>query len=253
MVVIHTNSELDKLRESGRIVALVHEKLKESIRPGISTLDINNIAEKIIMSENGLPAFKGYRGYPFATCCSVNATIVHGFPSKYILKDGDILSIDVGVLKEGFYGDAAFTIGIGTISTNAKRLIDTSKNALNTAISNIKEGVTTGTIGRIIEEYSQSRGFFVVKNYIGHGIGRQLHMEPAVYNYGRDIDGIKLKAGMCICIEPMLCVDSAENYKLKDGWTVVTKNGKLSAHDEHQIIVHKNNAEIITRSINVFI
>ena len=133
MVVIHTNSELDKLRKSGRIVALVHEKLKESIRPGISTLDINNIAEKIIMSENGLPAFKGYRGYPFATCCSVNATIVHGFPSKYILKDGDILSVDVGVLKEGFYGDAAFTIGIGNISTNAKRLIDTSKNALNAA------------------------------------------------------------------------------------------------------------------------
>lgn len=250
MVVIHTSRDLDKLRESGRIVALVHEELQKIITPGISTLDLDNAAEKIILSEGGLPAFKGYKGYPFATCCSVNATIVHGFPNKYILKNGDIISVDVGVLKNNFYGDAAFTVGVGEINTEKKRLIDTARNALNAAILNVKEGVTTGTIGRIIEEHSQTEGFYVVRNYVGHGIGKQLHMEPAVYNFGRDIEGVKLKAGMCICIEPMLCVDSAENYRLKDGWTVVTKNGKLSAHVEHQVIVHKDGAEVITRRHN---
>ena len=250
MVVIHTSRDLDKLRESGRIVALVHEELQKIITPGISTLDIDNAAEKIIISEGGLPAFKGYKGYPFTTCCSVNDTIVHGFPNKQTLKNGDIISVDVGVLKNSFYGDAAFTVGVGEISIEKKKLIDTARNALNAAILNVKEGVTIGTLGRIIEEYSQTEGFYVVRNYVGHGIGKQLHMEPAVYNFGRDIEGVKLKAGMCICIEPMLCVDSAENHRLKDGWTVVTKNGKLSAHVEHQIIVHKDGAEVITRRNN---
>ena len=254
MVIIHTESDLNKLRENGRIVALIHQELKNLIRPGITTMYIEKIAEELIYSEGAIPGFKGYKGYKFCTCISIDDEVVHGLPSnKRILKDGDLISVDIGTYKEGFFGDAAFSVQVGNKTRIVQALIKASEGALNAAISNIKEGVTTGTIGRIIEEYSQSRGFFVVKNYIGHGIGRQLHMEPAVYNYGRDIDGIKLKAGMCICIEPMLCVDSAENYKLKDGWTVVTKNGKLSAHDEHQIIVHKNNAEIITRSINVFI
>ena len=246
MVVIHTSRDLDKLRESGRIVALVHQELTKIVVPGVSTLELDNFAEKLIRSENGLPAFKGYRGYPFSICCSVNEIIVHGFPNKKELKEGDIISLDVGVLKDSFYGDAAITLAVGKINETKQRLIDASKKALNAAISAAREGVTTGTIGRIIEEYSQSEGFTVVKNYIGHGIGKQLHMEPSIYNFGRDIEGVKLKSGMCICIEPMLCEGSAENHRLKDGWTVVTNDSKMSCHVEHQIIIHKNSAEIIT-------
>lgn len=246
MVVIHTSSDLDKLRESGRIVALVHRELTKLVTPGITTLELDNFAEKIIRSEGGLPAFKGYRGFPFATCCSTNEVIVHGFPNNKKLNEGDILSIDVGVLKNGFYGDAAITVGVGSVGSSNKQLMNASKKTLEAAIAIAKEGVTTGTIGKTIEACALKYGYSVVKNYIGHGIGKELHMEPAVANYGRDVDGIKLKTGMCICIEPMLVKASADNYRLEDGWTVVTTNGQVSAHVEHQVIIHKDHAEIIT-------
>ena len=246
MVVTHTSSDLDKLRESGRIVALVHRELAELVVPGISTLELDSIAEKIILSEGGLPAFKGYRGFPFCTCCSTNEVIVHGFPTSKELVEGDLLSIDVGVYKNGFYGDAAFSTGVGTISVEKQELLDVSRMALNGAILEIKEGVTVGTIGRVIEAYALEYGFSVVKNYIGHGIGRDLHMDPPIFNFGRDIEGIKLKAGMCICIEPMLVDGPSDNHRLNDGWTVVTNSGKISCHVEHQVIIHKDCAEIIT-------
>jgi len=246
LVVTHTSSDLYKLRESGRIVALVHKELQKLVAPGISTLELDSVAEKIILAEGGVPAFKGYRGFPFCTCCSTNEVIVHGFPNVRKLEDGDILSVDVGVLKDGFYGDAAFTVGVGSIDENKQDLIDVSQMALNGAILEAKEGVTTGTIGRVIESYATEYGYSVVKNYIGHGIGRDLHMEPAIHNFGRDIEGIKLKAGMCICIEPMLVDGPADNHRLSDGWTVVTDSGRLSCHVEHQVIIHKDHAEIIT-------
>jgi len=246
MLIIHTKSDLDKLRESGRIIALIHKELTKLVIPGITTLELDNVAEKIIKSEGGLPAFKGYKGFPSTICTSINEAIVHGIPSNRKLKEGDILSIDVGVLKDGLFGDAAITLGVGKIRKKGQELIDTSKNVLNAVIEVIKEGVTTGTIGKIIEEYSQIRGYTVVKNYTGHGIGKQLHMSPHIYNFGRDIDGVKLKAGACICVEPMLCIGSSNNHRLKDGWTVVTDDNSLSAHVEHQIIVHKDYAEVIT-------
>ena len=246
MVVIHTSSELDKLREVGKIVASVHKELKKLVEEDITTLELDRVAKKLIEQNNAKPAFLGYQGYPYTTCISVNEVIVHGFPNVRKLKNGDLLSIDVGAIKDDYYGDAAFSCIVGEGTEESKQLLDASEGALNAAISVIKEGVTVGTIGRVIDEYSRSKGFYVVKNYVGHGIGRQLHMEPAIYNYGRDIEGIKLKAGMCICVEPMLCIDSAENHRLKDGWTVVTNNGKLSCHVEHQLIVHKDYAEVIT-------
>lgn len=246
MVVIHTSSELDKLREAGRIVALVHKEIKQLIKEGITTLELDELARVVIKREGGAPAFLGYKGFPFAICTSVNEVIVHGFPNARKLKNGDLISVDVGCKKNGFFGDAAISCIVGKGAEETKKILDASEGALNVAINVIREGVTTGTIGRVIEEYSQSCGFYVVKNYIGHGIGRQLHMEPAIYNYGRDIEGIKLKAGMCICVEPMLCVGNSNNHRLDDGWTVVTDNNKLSCHVEHQIIVHKDHAEIIT-------
>ena len=246
MVLIHTESELGKLREAGRIVALVHKEVKELIKEGITTLELDELAKTVIKREGGSPAFLGYKGFPFTICSSINEVIVHGFPNVRKLKNGDIVSIDVGCKKNGFFGDATISCIVGKGTEETRRLLAASEGALNAAINVIREGVTTGTIGRIIEEYSRNCGFYVVKNYIGHGIGRQLHMEPAIFNYGRDVEGIKLKAGMCICVEPMLCIESADNHRLDDGWTVVTNNGKPSCHVEHQIIIHKNHAEVIT-------
>jgi methionyl aminopeptidase len=245
MVVIHTSSELEKLRESGRIVALVHQELKKLIKEGITTLELDTVAKELIVACGGVPAFLGYRGFPFTICASVNEVIIHGFPNDRKLKDGDVVSIDVGVIKNGFYGDAAFTMQVGEGTPEVQRLIEKSYDTLNEAVSVIKEGTTTGMVGRVIEEYAAFYGYSVVKNYIGHGIGRQLHMSPEIYNYGRDCEGIKLKAGMCICVEPMLCIGEADNFRLSDGWGVVTKDGSLNAHVEYQIIVHKDFAEVI--------
>lgn len=247
MIIINTINEQIKLRENGRIVGVVHKELKKLIRPGITTLFLDKIAEEIIRSEGATPVFKGYKGYDFSTCISVNEEVVHGRPNaQRVLQDGDIVSVDVGTNKLGYCGDACFTIGVGVISRKAESLLKATKGALNAAISVVKEGVTTGMIGSIIEAYAANKGFSVIKEYGGHSIGRELHMDPFVPNYGRPIEGQKLKAGCCICIEPILCLGSPVNHRLKDGWTVVTDDKSLSAHEEHQIIVHKDYAEIIT-------
>lgn len=246
MVVVNTSSELAKLRESARIVAVVHRELKSLVEVGISTAELEAVAIEVIKQEGGVPAFMGYRGYPYALCCSLNNIVVHGFPDVRKLEEGDIIGIDVGVLKDGYYGDAAFTVGVGEISQEATDLIDTAWGALNEAISIVKEGTTTGMIGNLINSYASNKGYGVVTNYIGHGIGRELHEEPSVPNYGRDIDGTRLKSGMCICIEPMITTGSSKNHRLLDGWTVVTDDGSLAAHVEHQIIVHKEYGEIIS-------
>ncbi|RLD07549.1 MAG: type I methionyl aminopeptidase [Chloroflexota bacterium] len=246
MVVVKTSSELELLRESARIVALVHEELKKRILPGITTAELEELTEEIIKQEGGVPAFKGYQGYPYAICTSLNNVIVHGFPDARKLEEGDIIGIDVGVLKNGYYGDAGFTMGVGNISPEADKLIETSWLALNNALVAVQEGTTVGTLGRIINQTAQSEGFSVIKNYSGHGIGREMHEKPPIPNYGRDVDGIRLKVGMCICIEPMLCAGKADNHRLQDGWAVVTDDGSLACHVEHQIIVHKNYGEIIS-------
>ncbi len=255
MNIINTISEQDKLRENGRIVALVHQELKKIIKAGITTLEIDKVAEKVIRAEGALPAFKNYKGFPFCCCISVNEVIVHGYPNDKPLKSGDLITVDVGTYKEGFYGDAAFTVIVDDSkfilpSKDIKikrKLIKISELALDMAINYIKDGVTTGTIGCIIEATAQQFGFSVIRNYVGHGIARNLHEDPAIYNYGRPGKGVKLKTGMCICIEPMLVVGSPDNHRLEDGWGVVTNDGSLSAHVEHQVIVHKDRGEIITK------
>ena len=246
MVIVHTSTALDKLRESARIVAVVHRELKRRIVTGVTTVELEEVTKEIIKQAGGKPAFLGYRGYPYAICTSLNNVIVHGFPDDRELEEGDIIGVDVGVVKDGYYGDAGFTVGVGNISDEAKGLIETAWECLNDAILAVSEGTTTGTIGNIINQHASNKGYSVVKNYIGHGIGREMHEEPAIPNYGREADGIRLKAGMCICIEPMLCVGRSENHRLTDGWTVVTDDGSLAAHVEHQVIVHKNYGEIIT-------
>jgi methionyl aminopeptidase len=244
--VIHTSSNLKLLRDSASIVGKIHKELKKVVVPGIQTKELDSLAEEIIYSSNYLPAFKGYRGYPYTTCISVNNTIVHGFPSNYILRDGDVLSIDVGAYRT-FYGDAAFTMIVGEANNKIDTLlVKTTESCLMKAIGIAKEGTTVGAIGNIIETTANIKGFDVVKNFVGHGIGRRLHEFPQIQNYGKLEEGLVLKSGMCICIEPMLVYDNADNTTLSNEWAVVASNGNNAAHFEHQIIIHKDKAEIIS-------
>ena len=244
--MVKTSGQLELIRESGSIVGEIHRELKKLIEPGIKTKVLESVAEEIIYSRGATPSFKGYRGYPYCTCISPNSTIVHGFPGEYILREGDVLSVDVGAFKH-LHGDAAFTVIVG--EPNSKEdilLVETTERCLKKAIDIAKEGTTTGAIGNIIETTAKAKGFDVVRNFVGHGIGRELHEEPSIYNYGKIESGLMLKAGMVICIEPMITVGKATNTIGDDGWTVTTKDGKNAAHVEHQIIIHKDFAEIIT-------
>ncbi len=246
MVVVKTSSELELLRESARIVAMVHREVKSRIVPGVTTIELEEVTKEIIKQEGGVPAFLRYRGYPYAICTSLNNVVVHGFPDNRKLVEGDIIGVDVGVLKNGYYGDAGFTVGVGKIDDKAHKLIECAWRALEASVLRVKEGVTIGTLGRVIEECAKEDGYSVVRNYVGHGIGKDLHEKPVIPNYGRDLEGIRLKTGMCICIEPMICAGKADNHRLADGWTVVTTDGSLAVHVEHQIIVHKDYGEIIS-------
>ena len=246
--MVHTASSLDCLRENGRIVAKVHRELKKLIKPGISTMFLEDTAKEIIYGERAVPGFLGYKGYGYATCISLNEEIVHGAPSHTrFLEEGDLISIDVGTYLDGFFGDAARSWIVGQPKNEEDvTLLRATRECLNRAIQRAKSGITVGTLGEVIERHATKFGFYVVKNYIGHGIGRSLHMFPAVYNYKSDDEGIILKEGMVIAIEPMLVLDCADNYVLDNGWTVVTANGKNSAHEEHTVVIHKDYAEIIT-------
>lgn len=244
--IVHTSSGLVKLRESGRVVRLVHNELKKIIAPGVTTLELEEVAEEIIAKEGGVPSFKGYRGFPHSICASINEEIVHGFPSNRKLNHGDVLTIDVGVFKEGYHGDAAFMELVGCpISVDDVSLVLASRICLNKAIEHLKEGVTLGSVGNIIESNAKFFGFDVVKNYCGHFIGKELHEIPQVLNFGRDEEGLVLKSGMCLCIEPMLVSNDAANHRLEDGWTVVTDNGNKASHVEAQVIIHKDHCEVI--------
>jgi len=244
--VVHTSSDLDLLRISAGVVGKVHREVKKLIKPGVQTIELEEVAKEIIFSNNCTPSFKGYRGYPYATCISINKAIVHGFPSEYILREGDVVSFDVGAYN-GLHGDAAFTVIVGEANNkNDTLLVETTERCLMEAIDIAKEGTTVGALGNIIETIANTYGFDVVKNYVGHGIGKELHEFPQIQNYGKVEEGLVLKAGMCICIEPMLVFGSAKNVTLDNGWEVVTCNGNNSSHFEHQIIIHKDHAEIIS-------
>jgi len=237
MVILKSPQEIAKLRKSNQIVAEILRELELKIEPGVSTLFLNNLAERLTLEQNARPAFKGYRDYPYTLCASVNNGVVHGFPSKKALKDGDILSIDFGVLYDGYYGDAAITVGVGKISEVAQRLIRATKEALYLGIEKAVPGGRLSDISHAVQSHVERDGFSVVRKFVGHGIGSSLHEEPQIPNFGNPGTGIRLKPGMALAIEPMVNEKNYEVEILDDGWTAVTKDGRLSAHFEHTIAI----------------
>lgn len=233
---------------SGRIVAQVIDSLKKMVAIGVTTKEIEDFADERIKVLGGIPAFKGYRGYPSSVCISVNEQVVHGIPSDRKLKDGDIVSIDIGVFLDGFYGDAAVTISIGTIDKESADLIRVTEESLYLGIENAVEGKRLYDISSAIQKHVEENGFSVVRLFVGHGIGRELHEEPQVPNYGVPGQGPRLKRGMTLAIEPMVNAGGHEVIVLEDGWTAVTKDGKRSAHFEHTVLVTQDKPRILTKN-----
>ena len=248
---IHLKSpaELDVMREAGRINATVLATVKELLKPGVSTADLNAAAEEVLRKHGCVSPFKGYGHPPFPTSIttSVNQELVHGIPSKQRkLKSGDVVSIDCGTVLDGFVADSAFTAGVDEISSEAQKLLDVTKEALHAGINKMRVGNRTGDVSAAIQNYVESHGFHVTREYTGHGVGRQMHEGPQVPNYGKAGTGVPLKAGMTIAIEPMVLVGTAETKVLSDQWTVVSADGSLTAHFEHSIAVTEGEPRILT-------
>ena len=236
------------MRQAGRIVAEVHEALRERIKPGVTTADLDAVAYEIITKREAKPSFKGYRGYPASICASINQEVVHGIPSpKRVLQEGEIIAIDVGATYKGFVGDAAFTAGVGQVSDVAKRLMEATEGSLKAGISQVYAGKHLDDISGAIQDYAEERGFSIVREYVGHGVGRDMHEEPQIPNYRAGKRGPILKPGMTLAIEPMVNEGTWETKTLRDKWTVVTKDGKLSAHFEHTVAVTEAEPEILTK------
>lgn len=253
MGLIKSSREIDLIKESCRIVSLVLKNISNYIKAGITTKEIDSIIEEMILSEGGVPAFKGYGGskhlkpFPAASCISVNEEVVHGIPSERILREGDIVSIDVGVKKNGYFGDGAYTFAVGEISEKKKRLLKITKESLYLGIAQARDGNQLNDISYAIQEHCESSGFSVVRVLVGHGIGSKLHEEPPVPNYYTPENKYILKKGMVLAIEPMVNYGTYEVVCLKDGWTIVTKDGEPSAHFEHTILITDNEPEILTK------
>ena len=250
-ITIKSPRELDLMREAGKVVASAKQAVKDAIRPGVTSMEMDAVAEEVIRKHGAIPSFKGYKPtpskpFPATICFSFNEEIVHGIPGNRKIKSGDIVSVDFGAIVEGFHGDSAFTIAVGEVSEETERLISATKIALEKGISEAKEGARLTDISHAVQSYSEAEGFSVVREYVGHGIGRSLHEEPQVPNYGKPGRGPKLKVGMTLAIEPMLNVGTWQTKALDDGWTVVTADGELSAHYEHTIAVTENGPEILT-------
>ncbi len=234
------------MRRAGRIVAIVLERLADSVAPGITTEELNRIAEEETKKNNAIPSFLGYKGFPASICASVNDEIVHGIPSRRALKEGDIVSIDFGAVYNGFQGDAAITVAVGKVSAEAKKLMKATRQALNAGIVKARDGVHLGDVSAAIQKHVESKGFSVVREYVGHGIGRDMHEEPQIPNFGRVGRGPVLREGMTLAIEPMVNAGGWQTKLTDSGWTVVTADGSLSAHFEHTIAVTNGGAEILT-------
>jgi methionyl aminopeptidase len=252
MITLKSRKELARMRQAGRIVAAVLEAMREDVRPGVSTAEMNAIAEEIIARSGAVPSFKGYPGtgkndFPASICVSINEELVHGIPSpRRTLKEGDIVSVDVGAIYKGYHGDAAITLSLGDVAPEVTRLLEVTEGALLVGIRQSRPGNRTGDISWAIQTYVESRGFSVVRNYTGHGIGRKMHEEPQIPNFGRRGEGVLLKRGMTFALEPMVNVGTWETRVLQDGWTVVTADSRLSAHFEHTVAVMDGEPEILT-------
>ena len=246
MIYIRNNNEIEKIASASEIVKNTLFLLEEHIEPGISTIELDSIAEKYICSQSAKPGFKGLYGYPSTICVSIDSEVVHGIPSKRKLKDGEIVSIDVGSLYKGYYGDHAKTFSVGSVDSLKKDLMTTTKDCLYEGINYAKPGMRIGDIGNAIQTLAESKGYSVVKDLVGHGIGEKLHEEPQIPNYGDKGTGPIIKEGMCFAIEPMINMGKEEVYEKEDGWTVCTRDGQPSAHFEHTITITKNGPQILT-------
>jgi len=247
LISIKSPEEIEKMRRAGRVVALVHADLREKARPGVGTWELEQIARRRCEKEGATPAFLGYRGYPAALCVSVNDEVVHGIPSKErFLEEGDIVSFDFGAKMEGYFGDAAITVGVGRISDEAKRLIEVTERSFFAGVEKAVEGSRLYDISSEIQKVVEDAGFSVVRDFVGHGIGKSLHEPPQVPNFGTAGKGPRLEAGMTVAIEPMVNAGGWEVEILEDGWTAVTKDGSLSAHFEHTIAITHGEPEILT-------
>lgn len=245
MIYLKSKREIEIMDRANKIVHKVLDALEDAIRPGIKTKELDKISEEITVKEGGIPAFKNYHGYPASLCVSVNDEVVHGIPSEKTLKEGDIVSLDFGVLYQGYYGDAARTCPVGQISTEDERLINVTKKSLELGIKQAKEGAKISDISKAVEDYVTRNDFSVVRDYVGHGIGKNLHEEPQVPNFYTEKLTYPIKCGMVLAIEPMVNAGKSDVYTEKDGWTVKTKDGKKSAHFEYSIAVTENGPVIL--------
>jgi methionyl aminopeptidase len=245
-VTIKSKQEIASMKKAGHIVAIVLQKISDLIKPGITTEYLDSVALEEILSMGAKPAFLGLYGFPATICTSINEEIVHGIPSDRIINSGDLLKIDIGAIVDGMYSDHAVTFAVGDVSDEAKNLLDSTRNALMIAFQTVAPGVRLGDVGSNIQIYAEERGYSVVREYVGHGIGRSLHEDPPVPNFGIPGRGMILREGMAIAIEPMLNIGTWKTEVLEDNWTVVTADRKLSAHFEHTMIVTKDGAELTT-------
>lgn len=244
--IYKTEEEIELIRESSLLIGKTFAVLAPMVQPGVTTLQLDKAADEFIRDNGGFPGFFGYNGYPNSICASVNNAVVHGIPSDKPLESGDIVSVDIGVLKNGFFGDSAYTFAVGKISPEVQQLLEVTKKSLQLAIEQAVAGKRIGDIGYAVQQYTESFGFGVVRDLVGHGVGRNLHEAPEVPNYGRRGQGMQLLPGLVLAIEPMINMGTKHVKQLKDGWTIVTADGKPSAHFEHTVVVRKDKAEVLS-------
>ena len=247
MIIGKSRKEIEKMRAAGRLIAEVREELRRMVAPGVTTLELDRAAEKMIRDAGALPTFKGYHGYPFSICASVNEQIVHGFPSTYALKEGDIFSLDCGATLGGYVGDTATTVPVGRVGDDLLKLIRVAEECLERAIQQCWPGKHLGDIGWAVQSHAEAHGYSIVRDYVGHGIGRKMHEDPQIPNYGKPGTRDKIRAGYVFAIEPMINVGTHQTKTLKDGWTVVTLDGRPSAHVEHTIAITEEGPEVLTQ------
>lgn len=251
MIHLKSPQELKKMRQAGRIVAEVLECMRQTVAPGVTTAELDRLAEEIIRGHQAIPSFKGYppgsaNPFPASICASVNAELVHGIPGPRVLQEGDIISIDVGAIHEEYHGDAAVTLPVGSIEPQTQRLLEVTERALQVGIEQARDGNRSGDISAAIQDFVERSGFNVVREYTGHGIGRRMHEDPQVPNHGRPGRGVRIRSGMTIALEPMVLAGDPRVRVLEDNWTVVSADGRLTAHFEHTIAVQDGSAEILT-------
>ncbi len=247
MIQYKSKEEIEIMRHSCLLVGKAHAAVAKELKPGMTTMAVNSIVETFILDNGGTPSFKNYGGFKYATCISMNNAVVHGFPGDHELMEGDVISLDIGIFKNGFHGDSAYTYAIGEIDDDVKKLLRITKESLYAGIAKARQGNRIGDIANAIQEYTEkTNGYGVVRELVGHGVGRKLHEPPNVPNFGKKGSGPKLKAGMVLAIEPMINMGVKEVLHLDDGWTVLTKDGKPSAHFEHDVHVTKGEPDILT-------